>query len=108
VVTGWEPFSAYYSHQAGAAPKTPPIDARIWTTQVSGPGTQTLTWRPAGGSWTIVIMHPNGSAGLSVTAEMGATIPDLAWFAVALFALGVLLLGAAVPLIAVPVVRASR
>jgi hypothetical protein len=39
---------------------------------------------------------------------MGATIPGLAWFAVALLAAGVLLLGAAVPLIAVPVVRASR
>ncbi len=75
---------------------------------MSGPGIQTLTWRPAGGSWTIVMMHPNRSAGLSVTADMGATIPDLAWFAAALFAAGVLLLGAAVPLIAVPVVRASR
>ena len=108
VVTGWSPFSSYYRHEAGAAPKTAPTDAGIWTAQASGPGTQTLTWRPTGGTWTIVIMHPNGSAGLSVTAEMGATIPDLAWFAVALFALGVLLLGAAVPLIAVPVVRASR
>ena len=108
VVTGWSPFSTYYRNEAGAAPKTAPIDARIWTAQVSGPGTQTLTWRPAGGAWTIVVMHPNGSAGLSVTADMGATIPDLAWFAAALFAAGVLLLGAAVPLIAVPVARASR
>ena len=39
------------------------------------------------------MMHPNGSAGLSVTADMGATIPDLAWFAAVLFAAGVLLLG---------------
>lgn len=108
VVTGWSPFSSYYRHEAGAAPNTAPTDARIWTAQVSGPGTQTLTWQPAGGSWTIVMMHPNGSGGLSVTADMGATIPDLAWFAVALFAVGVVLLGAAVPLIAVPVVRASR
>jgi hypothetical protein len=108
VVTGWSPFSTSYRHEAGAAPKTAPVNARFWTAQVSGPGTQTLTWRPTGGSWTIVIMHPNGSAGLSVTAAMGATIPDLAWFAVALFVLGVLLFGAAIPLIAVPVVRASR
>jgi hypothetical protein len=39
---------------------------------------------------------------------MGATIPDLAWFAVGLFVVGGLLLGAAVALIAVPVARASR
>jgi hypothetical protein len=108
VVTGWSPFSTHYRHQAGVPPKTAPVNARIWTAHVSGPGTQTLTWRPTAGTWTIVIMHPNGSAGLSVTADMGATIPDLAWLAVALFAVGVLLLGAAVPLIAVPVVRASR
>ena len=108
VVTGWSPFSSYYRHEAGAAPKTAPADARIWTAQVSGPGTQTLTWRPAGGSWTIVMMHSDGSAGLSVTADMGATIPDLAWWATALFAAGVVLLGAAMSLIVVPVVRASR
>ncbi len=108
VVTSWSPFSSYYRHETGAAPKTAPIDARIWTAQVSGPGTQTLTWRPTGGTWTIVIMHPNGSAGLSVTADIGATIPDLASFAVALFVLGGLLLGAAVSLVVVSVVRASR
>ena len=108
VVTGWSPFSSDYRQEAGAVPKTAPADARIWTTQVSGPGTQTLTWRPAGGSWTIVMMNQNGSAGLSVTADIGATIPDLAWFAVALFAVGVLLLGAAVLLVAVPTARASR
>jgi hypothetical protein len=108
VVTGWSPFETQYRGETGAAPKTAPIDARIWTAQVSGPGTQTLTWRPTGGTWTIVVMHPNGSAGLSVTADMGATIPDLAWFAVGLFVVGGLLLGAAVALIAVPVARASR
>ena len=108
VVTGWSPFSTHYRLEAGTAPKTAPINARIWTAQVSGPGAQTLTWRPTGGTWTIVMMHPDGSAGLSVTADMGATVPDLAWFAAALFAVGVLLLGAAVPLIAVPVIRASR
>lgn len=108
VVTGWSPFSSYYRPEAGSAPKTAPAEAGIWTAQVSGPGTQTLTWRPAGGSWTVVMMHPNGSAGLSVTADMGVTIPSLAWFAVALFALGILLLGAAVPLVAISVIRASR
>lgn len=108
VVTGWSPFSSDYRHEAGAVPKTAPIDAQVWTAQVSGPGTQTLTWQPVGGSWTIVMMHPNGSAGLSVTADIGATIPDLAWFAVALFAAGVLLLSAAVLLVAVPAARASR
>ena len=53
-------------------------------------------------------MNPDGAAGMSVTADAGATVPDLAWLAVILFAIGGVLLLAAVALVVVPVVRASR
>lgn len=108
VVTGWFPFATHDVLGAGAAPKTTPIDARIWTAEVSGTGTQSLTWRPSAGNWTVVVMNQNGAAGVSAAADVGASIPDLAWFAVALFALGLLLLGAAVPLITVPLLRARH
>ena len=108
VVTGWFPFATRDQQATGAAPRSAPIGARIWTAQVSGLGTQTLTWRPESGSWTVVVMRPTGAAGVSATADVGATVPDLAWFAVAFFVAGVLLLGAAVLLIAVPVARARR
>jgi hypothetical protein len=53
-------------------------------------------------------MNPDSAAGVSVIADVGANIPDLAWIAVILFAIGAVLLLAAVALIVVPVVRASR
>lgn len=53
-------------------------------------------------------MNPDGAAGVSVIADVGATVPDLAWIAVILFAIGGVLLLAAIALVVIPVVRASR
>lgn len=107
VVTGWFPFGTRQLPATGAAPKTTPIDSKIWTAQVSGQGTRTLTWRPASDT-TVVVMDPNAGAGVRVTADVAASVPDLAWFAVALFVLGGLLLGAAVVLIAAPMTRIRK
>ena len=93
---------------SGAAPTTAPTDAKIWTAQVSGAGTQSLSWRPASGEWAIVVMNADGSAAVSVNADAGATVPDLAWIAVGLFVAGGVLLAIAVVLVVVPVVRASK
>jgi hypothetical protein len=49
---------------------------------VSGTGPQQLTWTPADGDWTVVVMNADGSAGVSVEASIGATVPalrGLAW-----------------------------
>lgn len=93
---------------SGGAPATAPATAKIWTAQTSGLGTQTLSWRPTDGQWVVVVMNADGSAGVSVSADAGATVPDLAWIAVGLFAAGGALLAIAVALIAVPVMRVSR
>ncbi len=53
-------------------------------------------------------MNPTASAGISITADVGATVPNLGWIAVGLFAIGGLLLGSAVALIVLPIARASR
>jgi hypothetical protein len=91
----------------GATP-TPPTGARIWTAHAAGRGTQALTWRPTGGHWVVVVMNASGRPGVSVTADAGATVPDLGWIAAGLIATGVVLLACAVALIAVPIARASR
>ena len=63
---------------------------------------------PTSGDWTVVVMNPDATSGLSVTATAGATIPSLGWIAGGLFALGgILLIGGAL-LIVIPAVRASR
>jgi hypothetical protein len=92
----------------GRGPQSAPGDAAIWTAQASGQGTQTLSWRPESGQWEVVVMNQDGAAGVSVLADAGATIPDLAWVAVILWVIGGLLLAGAVALVVVPVVHASR
>jgi hypothetical protein len=108
VVTNWASGHTRQHVGTGAAPRSAPTDARIWITQASGPGTQTLTWRPISGHWVVVVMNANGAPGVSVTTDVGATAPDLGWLAVVLFAVGGVVLAASVALIAVPVVRAGR
>lgn len=108
VVNSWGTGGTHNDVASGAAPPTSPADARIWSAQVSGPGTQTLTWRPTDGRWVVVVMNPNAKAGVSVSADEGATIPDLGWIAGGLLAAGAIVVIAAIVLIAVPVTRASR
>jgi hypothetical protein len=108
VVTNWANGDTRTETAAGSAPATAPAAARLWTAQVSGVGTQTLTWRSTGGQWVVVVMNQNASAGVSVIADVGASIPDLGWIEAGLLSAGGVLLIVAIILIAVPVKRASR
>ncbi|WP_138760114.1 hypothetical protein [Modestobacter altitudinis] len=84
---------------AGGAPAGPPGAQPLWTEQTSGPGRQQLTWEPADGDWTVVVMNADGSAGVSADLRVGAELPALtgiAW--------GVLIGGALLTLVAVAIV----
>jgi hypothetical protein len=52
-------------------------------------------------------MNPDGSAGLTVRADIGAALPGLPWIAGGLLAGGILLAIGGVLLIVIPVRRAS-
>ncbi|GAB3147492.1 hypothetical protein GCM10027258_40950 [Amycolatopsis stemonae] len=93
---------------AGGAPAAPPGDAGVWVASASGAGTQTVAWPVLAGQWTAVVMNADGSRGVSVRAEAGATAPALGWIALALLASGALVLAGGVVLIAVAAHRASR
>lgn len=108
VVTDWTSGTADYRQQLGQAPPVPPGRASIWVASTSGTGTQTLTWKPAGGDWTVVVMNRDASPGVAVTATAGATIPSLGWLAGGLFVAGGILLVAGTLLIVLPVTRAGR
>ncbi len=43
-----------------------PIDQDFWTAQASGTGTQRLTWDVTPGTYTLVVMHTDTSAGVDV------------------------------------------
>jgi hypothetical protein len=74
---GLDNSSADQVLEPGGPPSGPPADQPFWTHQVSGPGTQQLSWDPDQGSWTLVVMNADGSAGLAVDARIGATLPAL-------------------------------
>jgi len=99
--------SATYTSHAGGAPSTPPAEEGFWVAEASGSGTQSLTWAPSSGDWTIVVMNADGSPGVSVRADAGATVPALTWVAIGLLVGGLILLAASTALIVIPIARAS-
>jgi Domain of unknown function (DUF4389) len=84
-----------------------PANVPIWTVSSAGPGTQTIVTTITRGAWTIVVMNPDASPGLTVRADVAATAPGLPWVAGGLLAAGVLVLAGAVLLIGVAVRRSS-
>ncbi|HUY49370.1 MAG TPA: DUF4389 domain-containing protein [Streptosporangiaceae bacterium] len=106
-VTGLGGNAAATTSHLGSATPAAPQAARIWTAQVSGTGTQTLTWTARSGDWMVVVMNRDATAGLTVRADAGVTLPALPWIAGGLLAGGVLLAAGGVLLIVLPVRRAQ-
>jgi hypothetical protein len=86
----------------GGAPAVAPGAADIWTARATGP-TASLTWHPAPGDWTVVLMRADGGPGVAAAVRAGATVPGLSWLAgglltggAVLFVAGGLLIGLAV------------
>ena len=75
----------------GSAPDGLPTEQDFWTVEASGTGTQQLSWEPAEGSWTLVIMNADGSPGVAVDARIGATTPALGGLAWGLLGVGLFL-----------------
>ena len=97
-----------YTEHSGAAPRSLPSEQTFWAVSAAGTGTQTVTWHATSGSWTVVVMNATAKPLVDVTADAGATVPDLPWVAGGVLAGGLLLGVVATVLIAVPVRRAGR
>jgi hypothetical protein len=69
----------------GQAPSAPPASLPIWTTYSQGEGRQVITWPFEEGDWTVVVMNADGSRGLDVTVDAGATFPGFGMLLPALF-----------------------
>jgi hypothetical protein len=99
----YSPFQADYRDSSGTAAPAAPAGQDIWAASTHGAGTQTLTWDVESGSWSVVVMNADGSAGVDAGVSAGANVPvldDLAWAATAT---GVVLLGGALVLLIVGV-----
>ncbi|MFG1643553.1 DUF4389 domain-containing protein [Amycolatopsis sp. NPDC049252] len=92
----------------GGAPATSPGDAGVWAAKAAGDGTQSVAWPANDGQWTAVVMNADGSRGISVRAEAGATVPALGWVALGLLIAGAVFLAGGALLIGFGAHRASR
>jgi len=92
----------------GGAPAAAPGIRTFWVAAASGQGTQTVTWKPANGSWSVVVMNADGRPGIVARADLGATLPLLLWIAVGLLVVGAVFAVGAVVLISAAIRRAGR
>lgn len=92
----------------GSVVPAEPATQTFWTERATGTGTQTLTWRPRSGDWTVVVMRADAGRSPSVELAAAAQAPVVTWLAGLTLAAGLGLLAVSTVLVLVPVVRAVR
>ena len=86
-----------YTLHAGPSAATPPGDVDIWEVSTVGRGSQTLDWDLDAGNWTVVVMNPDGAAGVDAELILGAKIANMIAIAWTVMGFGIFsLLGGAV------------
>lgn len=111
---GYTSVTALGDHDVTQHPGTvvpaPPVAALDWAARAQGAGTQTLRWTVRSGDWMVVIMNPDGSAGVTVRADAGVSSPVLPALAGELLAVGIVvgLIGAALVVIPVRLAAGRR
>jgi hypothetical protein len=107
VVTTIDDSGPVYERTAGQAPGAAPIDESIWVVSDVDAEPE-VTWAVEDGSWTVVLMNPDGSAGVAADLRVGAEVPALETIVGILLAAAALLLLLGAVMVAVPVRLASR
>jgi len=82
----------YRNHPGSSAPEGSPADQQFWLESVNGAGTQTLEWELQSGTWSLVLMNEDGSAGIDLSVILGVKIPWLFGTGVGLLVGGILAL----------------
>jgi hypothetical protein len=92
VATRFDAKQSDFRLRQGAAPAVAPTAKTFWSARTVGAGAQTLSWTPQNGDWRIVVMNPDGSAGIQTQLAIGARVPHLLWIGIAALGGGALLL----------------
>ena len=100
--------SAVINHPGTVNRAQPPVALNFWVAQVSGTGTQSLTWEIQNGSWTAVAMNANGTPALTINAQLGVELPWLTGVGIGFLIAGLVVLVGAAFLIIIPIRRAVR
>jgi hypothetical protein len=91
--------ASYRPRPGGGAPALAPVRARFWAAMASGSGTQTLSRRVKSGTWSVVVMRPDGTRGVAADLAVGAKLPALLWVSLGLLLFGLIILAGGVALI---------
>ena len=71
------PDKVEYRNHAGNSEPAPPTTRTFWMASVHGDGMQTLQWELEEGTWSLVLMNDDASAGIDVDVIVGAKIPHM-------------------------------
>jgi hypothetical protein len=96
-----------YRSTPGEAPATPPTEQTFWVAEATGTD-PALTWAPAEGDWSAVVMNADGSAPIDVNVSAGAEVPVLSTVIAVLFVVAALLFLLGAVLVAVPIRAVTR
>jgi Domain of unknown function (DUF4389) len=86
------PFSAKYRNSPGTRQPQAPTTESFWVAKAVGEGTQTLQWTPTEGTWAVVIMNANATAGVNTDVSFGLRVSIIGWIIGALITFGLVTL----------------
>jgi len=84
------PYSVEYINHTGDSEPAAPTSQTFWAASAYGGGNQTLKWEPETGSYSLVLMNDDGSAGVDLSVVFGAKVPWVFGIGVGLLVTGVL------------------
>ncbi len=85
---GWKgTLSKDYRTSTGGPPASPPGEQPFWTAKTTGTSVS-LTWPAREGTWSIVVMNADASAGVAADLALGVKVNFLGWVAVGLLSAG--------------------
>lgn len=92
-ITNWLTVRrADYIHHWGNLEPAAPTSETFWIESVRGAGTQTLEWEVETGSYSLVVMNDDGSAGVDVSVVLGVKVPMVSGLGVGLPVAGTVVL----------------
>jgi len=85
---GWQgTLSKDYRASTGGPPATPPAAQPFWTAQTTGTSVS-VAWPARAGTWSIVVMNADASAGVAADLALGVKVNFLGWVAFGLLTAG--------------------
>ncbi|MFW2382429.1 MAG: DUF4389 domain-containing protein [Acidimicrobiales bacterium] len=88
-----------YRYRDGSPTATPPGAEQFWVASAEGETPLTLKWNPTEGTWTVVLMNADGSAGVLSDVNVGVKANFVLTAALVLMGLGTILLPITIGLI---------